>query len=732
MMTLSVEELSLSKKAKEVLRKSNIKDICSLAIAINTPECLNKCNAENLMELKKVVNDLKVRGYYSNEFVEEYLNSNFVDSLELSVRAKNTLKQMKIINPSELFDINLNDFKKNTKKNIAYEIINFINDKKTDFMYDPNYNYKYPIKKINNLCGNTKIELLLNICNCQKYFDNNIYNIFDLIICTKTPKSLDNKELQEFHYFKNFFSKLANEHLNTSISNSLLLTYVFIPFGLDNKYKIFDLVRIDELISTYVNANYFNSLSLKEQVNIKLYLNWLNSFDISDINEYILDKISLSNKEREIAVLRNSMSLEEIGKKLGLTRERVRQLESKICNKIGTNLAELPFKKILDNEIYYYDCCSETEKILLYVDSVLDKFYTKIKKENMLVFIKSSIIYDVSNMVEENKTTMKQNGYIENNYKCSCEALDIAIGYLKLKRHNINIFSNISKTQMVRYAVRKIGRPIKIYNDIDRKLIINKVYQLFGEKLDDSRGLESLIEKTCVRVDSGTYALEDSIISLTNDTFDKIVEYVKKNVIINARDLFVPFGEILLEHNLLNENILYRYLKENLSDILYFSGVSGVISSNRNDTSWGIVIIKCIKEKGTPISKTEIFEKYPITQAVYDNLPINYDDIIKWGKSELFLKSLIYFPEDIKNKFLQLLSKEKIIKFNDIRALLSYLDKGVIYCNQIIDNYSLFSFLNNTIGDKIIINKKNEVVMIKEEKGKEKVRSYSIAEELTI
>ena len=732
MMTLSVEELNLSNKAKEVLRNSNIDDICSLAIAINIPECLNECSSENLMELKNVVYDLKMRGYYSNEFIEEYLNSNFVDSLELSVRAKNTLKQMKIINPSDLIDLNLNDLKKNTGKNTAYEIINFINDKKTNFMYDSNCNYKYPIKKINNLCGNTKIELLLSVCDRQKYFDNNIYSIFDLIVCTKTPENLDDKELQEFYYFKNFFSKLANKHLSISISDSLLLTYVFIPFGLSNKYKIFDLVRIDELISTYVNANYFNSLSLKDQLNIKLYLNWLNTFDITDINEYIFDKLSLSNKEKEITVLRNSMSLEEIGKKMGLTRERVRQLESRICNKISKNLAELPFKKILDNEIYYYDYCNETEKILLYIDSVLSQFYTKMKTDNKLVFIESSIICDVSNMVEENKAIMKQNGYIENNYRCSCEALDIAIGYLKLKRHNSNIFSNISKAQMVRFAVRKIGRPIKIYNDIDRKLIINEVYQLFGEKLDDSRGLESLIERTCVRVDSGTYALEDSTIPLTNDTFDKIIEYVKENVIINARDLYVPFGEILLEHNLSNENILYRYLKENLSDILYFNGVSGVISSNRSDSSWGTVIIKCIKEKGTPISKTEIFEKYPITQAVYDNLSINYDDIIKWGKRELFLKSLIYFPEEIKNKFLQLLRKEKIIKFDDIKNLLNCLDKGIIYSNQIIDNHSLLSFLNNTIGGKIIINKKNEIVMIKEEKEKEKVRSYSVAEELTI
>lgn len=730
MIALSIEELNLSNKAKNVLRNSNVNDIYLMAIAINTPDCLVGCGEKTLTELKNAVYELKRQGYYSDEFVAKHLTSNFVDSLELSVRAKNILRQMEVFKLSDLIDLTFDDLKKYAGKNTAYEIKEFIDHNKTDFMYDPNCNYKYPIKKIANLCGNTKIELLLNICDCQKYFDNNIYNVYDLIICPFVPNNFNDKEQEEFNYFKNFFSKLAYGPLTISVSNSLSSTYVSIPFGLNSKYKIFELVKINELISTCVNQ--FNEFSLKEQLNIKLYLNWLNTFKISDISEFIFNRLNLSDKEKEIMICRNIMTLEETGNKFGLTRERIRQLESKICDKISNELVELPFKKIIDNEIYYYEDCSESEKLLLYIDSVLEQFYTKIKKDNKLLFIKSSIINDISNMLEEKNIFMKQNGYVEYSYSCNYEVLDIALEYLQLKRYGNNIFNNINKGQMVRFALNKIDRPVKIYNEDDRKLIIDTVYQLFGELLDDSRGLEALIEKNCVRIDAGTYALEDSIIPLTSDIFNKIVEYVKDNVIINARDLFVPFGEILLEHNLLNENILYRYLKENLSDILYFNGVSGVISSNPDDSNWGTVIIKYIKEKGKPISKAEIVGKYPITTAVYDNLSINCNDIIKWGKSELFLKSLIYFPDDVKNKFLQLLSKQKIMKFDEVRALLNYLDKSIISDNQIIDYYSLSSFLNNTIKDSIILNRKNGILMIKEEIDEIKVSSYSVAEELTI
>jgi len=288
MISLSIEELNLSNKAKNVLRNSNIDDIYMMAIAINNPKSLVSCGERTLTELKKAVDELKQKGYYSEEFIKQHLIPDFIEELEISVRAKNILKQMKISKPSELIDLNYDDLKNNAGKNTANEIIEFINRKKNDYMYDPNNDYTYPIKNIENLSGNTQIEVLLNVCDCQKYYDNNIYNIYDLIICKYIPNNFNSKELEEFNYFKKFFSKLAYAPLTISISDSLASTYVSIPFGIKNKYKIFELVKIKELI--YVCVNKFNEFSLKEQLNIKLYLNWLNTFDIPNMFEYIFNK----------------------------------------------------------------------------------------------------------------------------------------------------------------------------------------------------------------------------------------------------------------------------------------------------------------------------------------------------------------------------------------------------------------------------------------------------------
>ncbi len=76
-------------------------------------------------------------------------------------------------------------------------------------------------------------------------------------------------------------------------------------------------------------------------------------FDIRDNRSAMLKKI-LNNQEKQIISLRfgvpdsNNMTLEQIGNNLDLTRERVRQIEKKVINKLQGHPSLKFLKDFLD------------------------------------------------------------------------------------------------------------------------------------------------------------------------------------------------------------------------------------------------------------------------------------------------------------------------------------------------------------------------------------------------
>ena len=737
MINESIDNIGLSVRAYNVLTNAGVKNIRDMALLAKDLQNFKNCGKKTYYEIIDKIKELKDEGFYDQDFIDSCLNGvsdngNFIDTLSLSVRSKNVLKSLNIISKEQLAELTYEQLKnvRNSGTKTIDEILNYIENYKSTYLYSESTNYKFPIKHIFNLCGNTAIENIVKSNLCEVYRFNNINTIYDLIKHQGNIFAENEKGWEEFNYLKKYFTDLAYNPLTINTNNRLLELYVNIPFELVNKYRLFDLVKIKSILN-YCLDN-FKCLSLKEQIDLKLFLNWINCFIIEDEKQYFIDKLELTDKQKEILIYRNIHTLEETGVLYNVTRERIRQIEAKACLKIEKNLSNIPFKKPMDNSFYDYNLCDNEEKLLLYIDSISTHFFEKIKDNNRYIYLNLELVNVLNNIIMNNTLELDEQGYIDYTNENEEKYFELSLNYLGLKYHNKHLFYEIPKVKMVKYAMNKIGRGIKITDSNDRKLVIDTVFELFGEQLEDSRGLDALISNSGVRVDSGTYSATDNIIPLEKETFEKIIEYVKKNRIINSRDLFVPFGDVLIKHNISNENILYRYLKECLNDILYFNGVSGVISSNPNDSSWGVVISKFIQEQERPVSKAEIMGKFPITSPVYDSLAVNFDDIIKWGRSELFLKSLVFFKEEDKQKFFSIISEVRIMKFDEVLKLFNSINKDIIVKNQITNSYSLCSLLDTVFGEQIIIHKDKEIITVPDTKKEVKKEQYTIADELTI
>lgn len=649
----------------------------------------------------------------------------FIYEIGLSVRAYNCLNNAGVKTINELCRVDLKKLK-NCGVKTEEEIKNKINElKELGYFYNEFFMDKNILQKYNKFCGMTNInELDISSKLKDKLNSYQIITIQDLIL-----KKINNYNNEEYNSLYNFFYNIIYGTLKIKISEELKKIYVFIPFDLCN-FKNGNLHKINDIINFSIKN--FESLTLEEKINLKLYLYWLNSFEIESFENYIQDIFKLTERQKDILSKRVYMTLEEVGNLYDVTRERIRQIEADMIKKLKDKYLNLPFRYLDPLKIYYVNNSTEFEMFMMFLNNEFDKNYIYIDN-NLKYYLPTYYINKINEFIEENKDSFEYNGYLEYINVFNKDIFYKSLNYLNLNYNNNFITKKLTKRMQVKYAMRYIGKPISLSNNDDLDLLIETVRQIYGVELEKGRGLEAIITDAGLRVDSGMYFSDDKIIPLSNEILNDIVDYINDKKIINTRDLYIKYGDILYSHNLNNEVILYRYLKEVLYDKLYFHGVSAVISSDETLSSWGDLVIKIIKETNKPIKKLDFMVKYAITEAVYTNLSINFTDIIQWSTKELYLKSMIKMPKELTDKLIEFISHKQIVSFDELIRIINNYDINLLINNNVITNENIYNFFinifdnNNFIIDKYskevrCINR-NKIV-IKEE--------YSETEELTL
>ena len=732
-----IENIQLSNRAYNCLKGAGINTIEEMALTdLNT---LRNCGKKTIKEINEVIKQLKEERKFSEEFLRSHyseLISDFIQSLDLSVRSKNVLKSLKVENENDLLSLTYEDIINTRNAGVlsANEIVDFIKQNR-DKLENQDFtkivvNYSIPVNSIPNFCGYTLIENLpMNEMLKIGLSNNNIKTILDLLL---NKINLEEYIMPYYTAVYDYYYNIAYGPLTLTVSSDLSDLYVNLPFSMVNLKENY-YIKIKDLIEYIID--YFGELELEDKLNSKLFLYWINSFDINDKKKYFIDKLKLSDKEFNILSLRGTRTLEEVGKIYGVTRERIRQIEKKAIVKVNRNYRLIPFKFIDNKKIYYVNELDEFNGLLLYIDTIIDEqSHIFIKKENSSYYFPTFYIDKMETFIHNNISQLEDRGYLEidlNEWNDK-DILNKTLEYLNFNLNGYKLTKKLTKRLQVKYAMKYLARPISISSIEDQNEIIDVVKYIFGTELDTGRAMEALIFDAGVRVDSGKYAATDNIEPLSRETLSKITKYVRERKIINTRDLFIAFGDELAEHNLNNETILYRYLKEALSNELYFHGVSAVISGDPELCGWGDVAIRIMKKTHKPINKLNFIVEYSLTDPAYNSLPINYDDIIVWSSKEIYLKSLLTVSSNIKEKIIDYIKENQIVRFDVIRALLNRLDINLIRDNNIRTNDNLFNFMINILPNNFEIDKHNEEIRYKEKLKTVIEETYSETEELTL
>lgn len=508
----------------------------------------------------------------------------------------------------------------------------------------------------------------------------------------------------------------------------------------ENVLKKYEIESIDNLTDIELNiSDYTILLPMFEFLEKNYVQDFINSIEaLSENRKRILEGRVLGD------------SLQIIAEGMGITRERVRQIETLILTKLLKNVDILARVLSRSNDFFYF---SDVEKLfqeeyfsLVFV-WVLDKKsiqyeYLKfadlivsqnITRENMaekflnIVEAKASEIGDIVNLYSEVSFDLKKNDL----YFISLDNFDAFLNrWLKFKIMNgIYIKSGVLEVELLAYIIEEEFRDgIKLDSREDNKDLISlrKHVQRNFPKIklpDNNRALTARIirsERMVLR-DRGVY-ISSSQIYIEDSLREEIFSWInKKGTTLTYNEVFENFkSRLFMESNIDNGNFLHGMLKHYYSDHFtfsrdYFTKINGeVVTTDER-------IINLLKKNGT-MTEQEITNEIPGLKA-YQIFSIcdRNAKIFRAGIKKIALIDQVHFCDsdlvEIEQFMKKLLVQNKgyiSSKYLFDKLFNSNLNKIIIE-NSDLDDLGIYQFLLKKLSNSFsyryphIIDKQSEI-----------------------
>lgn len=659
---------------------------------------------------------------------EDYANIS-VKELPLSVRVLRRLDHIKIYTVKDLvqtdisFLKNINGFGQNCLQNVISCCENL-----SQFLVNGSHSkiakYKYPLLFIVNkqhiAAGDFSFAESSNLPTDQKILLDKLKEsytilgkelVFDCIYHTEIISSI-------ILAFNQFFLKNELEEIIKQIPlfrNGNCAKYYIDAYSYDG------LVR-KELIGCYFDkdselGSIIMSVPVDDQQKFsiaKRFLNWC-TFDLIGDIIIIFDKLYSFPKVRNIIEARaGGQTLNEIGDRLNVTRERVRQLENKAkrnfsrlvaeLNLIPKMFADLNGKKIVFLEDLEPFGGENTEALFFLLKGIESSTFTYDSLVDGLVFGDRDLPAKIQDYIDNLPEIVHKNE-IEKIINTVCEKFGVENECVE------KLFYDSYKT--TGYLYHRTRLPLyKIYEAVVNKYYASGIHVHDEEEIENfrrhvhndygdiglpenNRAIVGRIESICILGGRGIYIPKHEPL-LSDELADDIYSYIVQSdrTVHFIGNIFSLFEERLEAEGVNNKYYMQGILHELYGDKLYFK--RDYVSKDKEFTSIYSSIVEFIKESKYPVNKSELTDKFKGFTEIMLSIALSDSEILNFFGQYLH-GSRIVIRETEKDCLFErleaLLSDNEAHHIKDIYSELKVEFPEIFSRNAVDNSYSAFSFL---------------------------------------
>lgn len=392
---------------------------------------------------------------------------------------------------------------------------------------------------------------VLQTLNHQQKIQNDLIELF-----TAIPESRREKKLRPFiKLFSRTYKTIEEELLQAFIGSETIND-------------------IQTQISSFTEDRIYKT--------IKHFLEWL-STDILDFIESVIADIAKTDREREVLTRRaHGDTLESISEILGVTRERIRQIEVKVFRNLKTqklfSIILFAVSAELNGEIIIaYDDLQKVipePEILWYLlkkqlsgEFVFDK---NINCFYMPSEVDVNSVYDLISNLPEHITESKREILltdIEKNNNIPRKYLELAFEKYYQQTGNIWHTGKMSRGYMYSFVIDKyFPNGIRIYDMGEIVRFKKYLQEEFGDIgfSESDHAIWGIIQRTCVLYDRGVY-IHPSKVPISTELVTRIEKYFIKSgrTSMTYHELFDKFAdELLKQANITNRYALQGALRD--------------------------------------------------------------------------------------------------------------------------------------------------------------------------